>query len=301
MERIGVTSGGRNEALTVLVSEPEGYRLLDSGNGQKLEQYGDVRLVRPEPQAMWRPRDPAAWDVADARFEGSDDDDGPGRWSAKVPDWTVDCGPARMICRIGNNRHVGLFPEQQPHWDAASAMVAAAARDGREPRILNLFGYTGAASLILAAAGAEVTHVDASKKAIAWARENQAASRLDDKPIRWICDDASKFVAREVRRERRYDGILLDPPKFGRGPKNEVWNLFDDLPPLLADVRQIVAEDALFVILTAYAIRASALAVGRLMEEAMEGRGGTVTAGELALSEASGGLLPTSMFATWRP
>ncbi|WP_108662525.1 class I SAM-dependent methyltransferase [Acuticoccus kandeliae] len=300
MERIGAATAGSSHALTVLVASPAGYRLIDSGDGQKLEQYGEIRLVRPEPQAMWRPTDPAAWESADARFEGTDEDDGPGRWSAKPDDWTVDCGPAKMICRITSNRHVGLFPEQQPHWDAARRAVEGV--EGAErPQILNLFGYTGAASLILAAAGAEVTHVDASKKAIAWARENQTASGLDDHAIRWICDDASKFVAREVRRGRRYQGILLDPPKFGRGPKNEVWNLFEDLPPILSDIAELVADDALFVILTAYAIRASALSFGRLLEESLAGKGGTVTAGELALEEASGRLLPTSMFATWRP
>jgi len=192
---------------------------------------------------------------------------------------------------------VGLFPEQQPHWEDAGAMLAGA----REPEVLNLFGYTGAASLILAASGARVTHVDASKKAIAWAKENQAASGLDDAPVRWICDDAAKFVAREVRRGRRYQGILLDPPKFGRGPKNETWELFDDLGPLLADVAKILADDARFVILTAYAIRASALSVARTLEEAMAAHGGGVQAGELALREETGRLLPTSMFATWRP
>ena len=284
--------------LSVLVADPwDGYALLDSGGGRKLEQYGDVRLVRPEPQAMWQPSDPSLWDSADARFEGSDDEDGPGRWSAALRDFTVPIGPARMICRLGNNHHPGLFPEQRPHWD--NAVAALGDLEGAE--VLNLFGYTGAASLILAAAGARVTHIDASKKAIAWARENQEASGLEDAQVRWICEDATKFVAREVRRGRTYQGILLDPPKFGRGPKNEVWNLFDDLPPLMADVAAITAPDSRFVILTAYAIRASALAIGRLMDEAMARHGGSVEAGELALRETSGRLLPTSMFAIWRP
>ena len=288
--------------MPVLIADPwDGYALIDSGGGRKLEQYGDVRLVRPEPQAMWQPSAPAEWDRADTRFESArddGDDDGPGRWSDPVGDFTVPVGPARMICRLGNNHHPGLFPEQKPHWD--NAVAALKGFEGAE--VLNLFGYTGAASLILAAAGAKVTHIDASKKAIAWARENQEASGLDGAQVRWICEDAAKFVAREVRRGRTYQGILLDPPKFGRGPKNEVWNLFDDLPPLMRDVAAITAPDARFVVLTAYAIRASALAVGRLMEEVMAPRGGTVEAGELALREsASGRLLPTSMFAVWRP
>ncbi|RAI03349.1 SAM-dependent methyltransferase [Acuticoccus sediminis] len=284
--------------LSVLIADPwDGYALLDSGGGRKLEQYGDVRLVRPEPQAMWHPSEPDLWDTADTRFEGTDEDDGPGRWSDPVGDFTVPIGPARMICRLGSNHHPGLFPEQRPHWD--NAVAALRGYEGAE--VLNLFGYTGAASLLLAAAGAKVTHIDASKKAIAWARENQEASGLQDAQVRWICEDASKFVAREVRRGRHYQGILLDPPKFGRGPKNEVWNLFDDLPPLMADVSAITAPDARFVILTAYAIRASALAVGRLMEEVMAPHGGSVEAGELALRERTGRLLPTSMFAVWRP
>jgi len=289
----------RAATLTVRVAEPsEDYALVDSGDGRKLERWGSVRLVRPEPQAMWAPADPAAFEAADARFEGSDEDEGPGRWSGRrLEDFPVRCGSARMVCRLTNNRHVGLFPEQRPHWEDAEAALSGA----REPEVLNLFGYTGAASLILAAAGARVTHVDASKKAIAWARENQAASGLEDAPIRWICEDAAKFVAREVRRGRRYQGILLDPPKFGRGPKNETWELFDHLAPLLADVSRILAEDARFVILTAYAIRASALSVARTMEEAMAPHGGSVEAGELALREETGRLLPTSMFATWRP
>lgn len=287
------------DGLEVKVAEPHrDYALLDSGDGQKLERFGAVRLVRPEPQAMWRRRDPAAWDGADARFEGSGDGEA-GRWSARVDDFTVACGAARMICRLGGNWHVGLFPEQRPHWD--DACVALQGTAGGAPRVLNLFGYTGAASLILAAAGAHVTHVDASRKAIAWARENQAASDLAHTAVRWICEDAPKFVAREVRRGNSYHGILLDPPKFGRGPKNEVWNLFDDLAPLLRDVAALLAPDARFVILTAYAIRASSLAVGRLLAEALVERGGRVAAGELALRESSGRLLPASMFAEWRP
>lgn len=286
------------DGLEVTVAEPfEGYRLVDSGNGRKLEQFGEMRLVRPEPQAMWAATDPAAWDAADARFEGSDEDDGRGRWSARPADWVVPCGPARLICRIGANHHVGVFPEQYPHWQSAVGAIDGAS----SPAVLNLFGYTGAASLLLAAAGANVTHVDASKKAIAWGKENQAASGLENASIRWICDDARKFVAREVRRGRRYQGVLVDPPKFGRGPKNEVWNLFDDLAPLMDDLSRLLADDARFFILTAYAIRASALSVGRLAAESLRGHGGTVRCGELALREGSGRLLPTSMYATWRP
>jgi 23S rRNA (cytosine1962-C5)-methyltransferase len=166
---------------------------------------------------------------------------------------------------------------------------------GRTPSLLNLFGYTGLASLVAAELGAEVTHVDASKKAIAWARENQALSNLQERPIRWIVDDAGKFAAREVRRERRYDAILLDPPKFGRGPKNEVWDLFRDLPEMLRLCRKMLNTGG-SLILTAYAIRASYLSLHRLSEEVL-GRG--VESGELALLDRTGGLLATSLFTRW--
>lgn len=286
--------------LSVVIAEPQAdYALIDSGGGQKLERYGALRLVRPEPQAMWARTAPDLWADADAVFEGPEEDDGEGargRWSARPAPFAIGLGAARMTVRLGANHHTGLFPEQMPHWRFAGEALA-----GRKaPSVLNLFGYTGAASLILAAQGAQVTHVDASKKAIAWARDNQTDSGLAEAPVRWICDDASKFVAREVRRGRHYEGILLDPPKFGRGPKNEVWNLFEDLPPLLTDVARITAPDAAFVLLTIYAIRASALSAARLLEDVMPP--GRVCAGELALrEEASGRLLPTSMFALWQP
>lgn len=284
-------------ALSVRIAEawPD-YALLDCGEGQKLEAFGGVRLIRPEPQAMWPKTAPALWQTASARFEGVAEDDGPGRWSSPLEDFPVAIGPITMMCRLTSNRHIGLFPEQRPHWQAA----ANALQDMDGPEVLNLFGYTGAASLFLAAKGARVTHVDASKKAIQWARENQEASGLTDVPIRWICDDASKFVAREVRRGRRYDAILLDPPKFGRGPKNEVWNLFDDLPPLLADLGHLLSDNARLVTLTAYAIRASALAVSRALEAALAPYGGAIETGELVVRDGSGALLPTSMYAEWR-
>ncbi|MEO1102408.1 MAG: class I SAM-dependent methyltransferase [Pseudomonadota bacterium] len=285
------------DEIQVRVAEAwDDYRLLDSGEGQKLEAFGPVRLVRPEAQAMWPRTDEALWEGADARFEGVEEEEGPGRWSAPLPDFSVRLGSARMVCRLTANRHIGLFPEQRPHWDT----TGTALKGLEAPEVLNVFGYTGAASLFLAAQGARVTHVDASKKAIAWGRENQAASRMEAAPIRWICDDARKFLAREVRRGRRYQAILLDPPKFGRGPKNEVWNLFDDLAPLLRDAAALLADDARILIVTAYAIRASALSVGRALEAATERRG-KVVSGELAVREDSGRLLPTSMYAQWRP
>ena len=287
------------------------YALLDSGHGRKLERYGGMRVVRPEEQALWSPRLPTRdWDAADAVFTGDVEEEGPGRWrfARELPEtWTMRFGPARFSCRFTSFRHVGVFPEQAAHWSAMRADIAArvAARpsaEGRRPRLLNLFGYTGLASILAAEAGAEVTHVDASKKAIQWARENQALSGLDHLPIRWICEDAGRFVAREVRRGSRYDAIILDPPKYGRGPNGEVWQLFEHLPGMLDAVKALVSDDPLFVILTVYAMRASFVSFHELMHEIFAPLGGRCRSGELLLvEEGEGRRLATSLFTRWEP
>lgn len=277
------------------------FELIDMGAGEKLERYGDLTIVRPEPQAMGSRRlSDDRWNAADAVFSGEVDEEGPGRWRYRrsLPDtWTMRYGTIRFLGRFTSFRHVGVFPEQAAHWAWMADTIKAAKRP---VKLLNLFGYTGIASLVAAAAGAQVTHVDASKKAIGWARENQALSGLEDKPIRWICDDAGKFTAREGRRGNRYDGIILDPPKYGRGPKGEVWQLFDDLPEMLRLCRAVLAPDALFLVLTAYSIRASFLAGHELLVEILGDRGGVIESGELALIERTGGrALSTSMFSRW--
>jgi len=276
------------------------YALLDSGGGRKLERFGNLTVDRPEPQAMWQPRSPAKWSTAHAVFSGGEDEE-KGRWriDKPVPDsWPVKVAGVTMLCRLSAFRHLGLFPEQFPHWEW---MLEGLRRvTGGRPRVLNLFAYTGAASLIAAKAGAEVVHVDASKKAIAWAKENQAASRLGDAPIRWILDDARKFAAREVRRGRSYHMILVDPPKFGRGPANEVWELFEHLPALMQDCARLLDPVCAHLCLTAYAIRASALSIDGLVREVLAGRGGEIESGELAIVEQSGGrALGTSLFTRW--
>lgn len=296
-------------ALDPVILETTGladYRLLDSGNGRKLERFGDMTLVRPEEQAIWSPRlGEAAWNEADAVFTGNTDEEGAGRWKRKAETleaWHCAHGAVRFICRLTSFRHVGAFPEQATHWAWMSERLARASDSGRQARLLNLFGYTGLASLIAADTGVHVTHVDASKKAIGWARENQALSEMDDKPIRWICDDAMKFAAREVRRGNSYDGILLDPPKFGRGPKSETWDLFADLPAMLRHCRALVDQKTGFVILTAYAIRTSFIALHELMAEIFDDG---VQSGELVLLEERrdsrpGRRLPTSLFVRWQ-
>jgi 23S rRNA (cytosine1962-C5)-methyltransferase len=279
----------------------EDYRLLDSGNGRKLERYGQYRIVRPEPQAMWTPRrDEAFWDAADAVFTGGKDEESDGRWRYRRPlpeTWKMSYRGISFLGRFTAFRHVGVFPEQETHWDWMLGLIEGV----RRPlNILNLFGYTGIASLLAARAGASVVHIDASKKSIAWARENQALSGLNDLPIRWITEDAMKFVAREERRGARYDAIILDPPKFGRGPKNEVWDLFTDLPEMMRRCRRLLSDRPLFVTLTAYSIRASFMATHELAAEVFDDIGGTLESGELLLREEDGGrLLSTSLFSRW--
>jgi len=278
------------------------YALIDSGAGRKLEQYGPYRIVRPEGQAIWQPALPQRdWERADAIFTGDTDEEGMGRWRfPKSPlgeTWPMKHDGIDYLGRFTSFRHVGVFPEQASHWDHMAALVAGARRP---VKVLNLFGYTGLASLVAARAGAEVTHVDASKKAIGWARENQEMARLSDKPIRWICEDAMKFAEREERRGSRYDIILLDPPAYGRGPKGEVWQLFENLPAMVDICRAILTPRPLAVVLTAYSIRASFFAIHALMRDAFAGMGGAVESGELVIREqAAGRALSTSLFSRW--
>jgi len=306
-----------------------GYELLDSGAGRKLERFGDIVVDRPEPQALWQRRlADERWATAHAVFSATGDDEDKGKWRVDraVPDsWPVSlcltntqqagvtsapntqqAGVGRvdtitMLCRLQGLWHLGLFPEQMPHWQWMLEKIAAAKAAGVErPRVLNLFGYTGAASLLAAAAGGEVVHVDASKKAIQWARDNQAASKLDPAPIRWMLDDARKFTAREVRRGRDYHVLLVDPPKFGRGPKNETWELFTDLPALMDDCAALAADKHAALVMTVYAIRASGLAFAELVAEKMAKAGGSMDVGELAIRSKDGkAMVPTSLFVRW--
>jgi 23S rRNA (cytosine1962-C5)-methyltransferase len=280
------------------------YALVDSGGGRKLERFGEFVVDRAEPQALWRPSLAlGAWKAAHAVFRSANEnDDGePGKWrkNKPIPDtWPVRVLDITMNCRLSGFRHLGLFPEQLPHWEWMLEWLAGV--DDGNRRVLNLFAYTGAATLLAASAGAEVTHVDASKKAIAWAKENQAASGLGEATIRWIMEDARKFVAREVRRGRRYHLILVDPPKFGRGPEGEIWDVFTHLPCLLGKVASLLEPRRSALVLTTYAIRASALAIDGLVRDRLSELRGNVESGELALiDEASGRWLPTSLYTRW--
>ncbi|MCA1369183.1 class I SAM-dependent rRNA methyltransferase [Bradyrhizobium sp. BRP14] len=312
VRRIELRTGEKPAETVPLILETAataGYHLIDSGDGEKLEQYGPYRIVRPEAQALWPKALPASvWDKADALFTGDTDEDGMGRWrfprEVLGETWPMRLLDTDFLGRFTSFRHVGVFPEQLAHWSWMKDEVQAA---GRPLKVLNLFGYTGVASLIAAKAGAEVTHVDASKKAIGWARENQALARAEKLPIRWICDDAMKFIQREERRGSRYDIILTDPPKFGRGPNGEVWQLFDHLPAMLDICREILMLEARGLVLTAYSIRASFYSIHELMRETMRGRGGRVESGELIIREGGldgstpGRALSTSLFSRWVP
>jgi 23S rRNA (cytosine1962-C5)-methyltransferase len=301
----GRAAAAREPQLRVLTTAGfADYALLDSGNGRKLERFGRFAIDRPEPQAMWQPAlEPGTWLRADAAFKsssGEEDGEG-GRWRKNKPlpeTWALRVLGVSVLGRLTSFRHLGLFPEQLPHWQWMLERLGEVR--GETPRVLNLFGYTGAASLIAAQAGAEVTHVDASKRAITWAKQNQQVSRLGEAHIRWILEDARKFVAREVRRGKSYHVILIDPPKFGRGPEGEVWDVFLHLAPLLRDCAPLLARGPAALVLTTYAIRASALATDALVRECLAARSGTIESGELAVVEEAGGrLLPTSLYTRW--
>jgi len=284
------------------VSFPD-HALLDSGAGWKLERYGPCLLARPDPQALWRRRlEPGAWERADLSFVRESDRGG--RWEARsgfepppAQGWSVRFGEARFWIRPTSFKHVGLFPEQAANWTWMQQQLAGL----EQPRVLNLFAYTGVASLLAARRGAQVTHVDASRSALAWARENAELSGITS-GLRWVLEDALAFARREARRGARYEGILLDPPHYGRGPKGEKWQFESGLAPLVEACGQLLAERG-FLILSSYAVGYSALAFANLLGEL---EGGAVEAAELVLAEqgpaagdATARLLPCGFAARW--
>ena len=292
----------KTDTRLLIADDWNDYALLDSGHLQKLERFGSQTVIRPDPQAFWEPARPVSSWRADARFSTkSQDDDGAGNWEVLSPNardsWPMQWNGLTFEARRTAFRHMGVFQEHSVHWRFAQEKIRSA---GRPIKALNLFGYTGMMSLACAAAGAEVVHLDASPKSNGYGKDNQAMSGLNDRTIRWIADDAMKFTAREIRRGNQYDAIILDPPKFGRGPKNETWRFEENLPALLDTVKTLLSDRPLFVILTAYAVRLSYLALSQALADRLSPLGGVMETGEMALPQQGGErLLPTAIYARW--
>ncbi len=277
----------------------EDYELLDSGGGAKLERFGRFVLARPETQAIWKPKLPGSrWAAADATFERGPDDGGAWRIKTAVPErWEMRWEGLRFLAGLTSFRHTGVFPEQSAHWAWMDRLLPRASRPAR---LLDLFGYTGLATLVAARAGASVTYVDASRPAMSWARRNQDVAGLSAKPVRWLLDDAGKFVAREQRRDARYDAIVMDPPVFGRGPKGEIWRFGEHFPQLFDAAAALLGDRPLFVLVNAYATDLSPISLANVLADALESRGGTVEYGELVLAPKTGGCrVSTGIYARW--
>lgn len=276
------------------------YQLLDTGEGQTLEEFGPYILVRPEPQAIWgRALPKKDWELAHAIMVPTGGEHG-GYWQypqkIKQP-WVIDYKGLKCEIHLSKSRHIGVFPEQASHWDWIGEQI----RSSQRPlRVINLFGYTGMATAAAARAGAQVTHVDASKHAVAWASRNLALSGLGGAHVRWLVEDARKYLMREAKRGSFYDGLILDPPKFGRGPSGRVWEYFEDIAGLLQQCRQVLSEQPKFICLTSYAIQASALVIHQALQEVTRDYGGTLTSGELVTVEQSTGrMLSHAIFSRW--
>lgn len=277
-----------------LIAKPwDDYELLDSGENMKLERFGSIILARPETQALWKKARPELWDKVHATFSFEDKK---GAWDSKKPvpeEWELSRGPLRFGARLTSFKHTGVFPEQAPNWD----WVAERVRTHEKPQVLNLFGYTGIMSIAAAQAGAFVTHVDASKQSLDWAHANAKRSALPEDSIRWILDDALAFAKREARRGAKYDGIILDPPAFGRGAKGEVWKIEESLPELLSALRDIFAEHAgAFLLMNGYAAGYASRSFAFAIESVFGKMGGE--SGELLIEETgSGRVLPAGIYA----
>lgn len=301
-----------NKRLEIQVTEPsKGYELLDSGENEKLERWGDVVLSRPDPQALWKKRlDPKEWKKANAYFTRDADS---AEWNFKNADakgnrWQIEHGGLQFWIKPTAFKHTGLFPEQSTNWEWLGEKILAkrgATPGGDEAQsdleVLNLFGYTGGASLACAKAGAKVVHIDSSKAAVTWAKENAEISDLSEKPIRWIVEDVRIFVEREIKRGRKYDGIIMDPPSFGHGPDSELWKIEEHFLALLENCKLLLKEKPLFFLINGYSAGYSAMAYENNLLDLKEKFGGEIEVGELAIKEGgeNARLLPAGIFARW--
>lgn len=275
------------------------YELIDSGAGRRLERFGKYILNRPDPEVMWSKNlSESDWDNADAKFLND-------KWVTKqnFPEkWEFKINNLKVNLKLTPFKHVGIFPEQLEQWSIISNLVVQSiSKSGKQPHILNLFGYTGVASLHALLAGAKVTHLDASRPAITWFKENQTLSGLEDKPARIIIDDVLKFTAREIKRGVKYDGVVMDPPVYGHGPNGEKWSFTKDFPILLENVSKILVPEPLFVIVNAYAVSTSSTSLANILQGKLQNLKGNITNGELTLKEKSGGrTLSTGIYAIWQ-
>ena len=283
----------------ILKTQPQkDYELIDSGNGHKLERYGEYTLVRPDPEALWQKTSPeSVWKEAHLEFERTAHRT---KWIIKdgvKRNWTIEFGNLNFQIQPSSFKHTGLFPEQLPNWQWMERVIKHA---NKKPTVLNLFAYTGGATLACAKAGAEVCHVDGSKTAVAWARTNAELSGLTDAPIRWIVDDVLLFLKREIKRGRKYDAIIMDPPSFGHGPKDELWKIEEHFLELMQLCKEILSDEPLFVLINGYTAGYSPIAYQNNLNDMMQGHNGTVEIGELVIEQsASDRLLPCGIFARW--
>lgn len=286
--------------MILVTRDEKDYELIDSGNGKKLERYGGIVMDRPDPQALWQPlKDRTVWNRANAVFmrEGKST-----KWHTDktVPtSWNINFDNLVFEIRPTSFKHTGIFPEHRENWKWMRSLIK---KSKRPIKVLNLFGYTGGASLACAQAGAEVVHIDGSKMAIGWAKKNQELSGLEEKPIRWILDDAILFLKREAKRGNKYDGIVMDPPAFGRGPKGEVWKIEEQFEELMKLSKAVLSDAPLFFLINGYASGYSPIAYQNNLADLLQKYGGATETGELAIQEAgTGRLLPCGIFARWSP
>jgi 23S rRNA (cytosine1962-C5)-methyltransferase len=283
--------------MIIINQKQKDYELMDSGQGEKLERFGNVIFSRPDPEAIWGKTNPAIWEKADLIYTRRGNS---GNWisnsNKKIPNsWEISYGDFNLIIKPTSFKHIGLFPEQKAQWEWVSEILS-----GNKAKVLNLFAYTGGATLASARAGAEVVHVDASKSAVSWARENAEVSGLGGAPIRWIVDDCIAFLRREVKRGNKYDCIIMDPPAFGHGPKDELWKIEEHFYELIDLCRQVLSEKPIAIILNGYTAGYSAIAYENILKDMMADYKGKIESGELAIAESgSDKLLPCGIFARW--
>lgn len=281
----------------ILASESEkDYELIDSGDGEKLERFGKIILIRPDPQAIWPKNNIDNWKTASAIFKG----DSKGKWVIKnnIPDkWIINFDNLSFNIKLSTFKHVGIFPEHKVSWKWMDNIIV---NEKRKLRVLNLFAYTGGATLAALRANAEVVHLDASRVAVGLAKENALISKLEDRQVKWIIDDAMSFVQRELRRGNKYDGIIMDPPSYGHGPEGEIWKIEDDLLKMLMICKEIMSSNLSFILLNGYAAGYSALGYANLLKEVMPFAKNKIEQGEIGIKESARGLiLPAGIFARW--